>query len=258
MAGLLLLYPAAWRARYGEEFAELLAAHPPTFRDRLDIVAGAADARLRPQVGHGAPNSVRAPRDRSAGGLVVLGGTLLTAWAVIGVLFAGPWEDPNVQRMLSASFVAGLAGSFLLASALLLIASRYDWSIGPSGAVGGVLTGSGLVFSALGGGVPSLVLLGSGTVMLAWRLRGRLVGTVPALVLTVATLLVVVAFVAVAANGWKDISPFYLLLAYGPAWMLVGLDLRAPVQQKARASRLGHDGLPANGRGTATPIRPIG
>ena len=233
MGVLLRLYPAAWRDRYGEEFAELLAARPPSFRDRVDILFGAVDARLRPQVGQAAQEPGQIPRDRSAGGLVVLGGTLLTAWAVIGVLVVGPWEDPGVERMRTASFVAGLVGSFLLATALLVIASRYDWSIGPSGAVGGVLTGSGLVFSALGGGVAALVLLGGGTVMLAWRLRGRLVGTVPALALTVATLLLVVAFVAVAANGWSDISPFYLLLAYGPAWMLVGLDLRAPVRHLA-------------------------
>lgn len=231
MPGLLRLYPAAWRARYGEEFAELLAARPPSFRDRLDIFAGALDARLHPQVAHGAPDAARNPRDRSAGGLVVLGGTLLTAWAVIGVLFMGPWEDPTVQQMRSASSISGIAGSFLVAAALLLIASRYDWSIGASGAVGGVLTGSGLVFAGLGGGVVALLMLGGGTVMLAWRLRGRLVGTVAALVLTVTTLLVVVAFVAVAANGWNDMSPFNLVLAYGPAWMLVGLDLRAPVRQ---------------------------
>ena len=235
MPGLLRLYPAAWRARYGEEFAELLAARPPLLRDRLDIIAGAVDARLQPQVGQDAPSSASTPRDRSAGALVVVGGTLLMVWAVIGVLFVGPWEDPDVQRMRSASFASGLAGSVVVAAALLLIASRYEWTIGASGAVGGVLTGSGLVFSSLGGGAAALLLLGAGTVMLAWRLRGRLVGTVPALVLTITTLLLVGAFIAVAANGWNDTSPFYLLLAYGPAWMLVGLDLRAPVRQLAVA-----------------------
>ena len=233
MPGLLRLYPAAWRARYGEEFAELLAARPPGFRDRLDIIAGAVDARLRPQVVQDA--QAHAPRDWSASVLVVVGGTLLTAWAVIGVLFVGPWEDPAVQRMLGASFVTGLAGSVLVAAALLLIASRYDWSIGAAGAVGGVLTGSGLVFSSFGGGGVALLMILGGTVMLAWRLRGRLVGTVPALVLTVTTMLVVIAFLAVAANSWTDLTPFYLILAYGPAWMLVGLDLRAPVRQLAVA-----------------------
>lgn len=232
---LLRLYPGAWRARYGEEFAELLAARPPRLRDRWDIVAGALDARLHPQVGQGVPSSAPMPRDRSAGGLVVVAGMLLTAWAVIGAMFMGPGEDPTVQRMLAASFTSGLAGSLLLAVALLLIASRYDWSIGAPGAVGGVLTGAGLVFSSLGGGVAALLLLVGGTVLLAWRLRGRLVGTMPALVLTATTMLVVGAFLAVAANDWTDPRPFWLLVLYGPAWMLVGVDLRAPARQLAVA-----------------------
>lgn len=238
---LLHLYPAAWRARYGEEFAELLAARPPRLSDRWDIVAGALDARLHPQVGQGtpsaAPSAAPGPWDRSVGGLVVIAGVLLTAWAMIGVLFMEPWEDPTTQRMLAASFVLGLAGSVLLAVALLLIASRYDWSIGAAGAVGGVLTGAGLVFSSLGGGVAALLLLVGGTVLFAWRLRGRLVGTVPALVLTATTMLVVGAFLAVAANDWTDPRPFWILVLYGPAWMLVGVNLRAPARQLAVAPR---------------------
>ena len=43
---LLRLYPSPWRARYGDEFKELLAARPPTVRDRVDIVRGAIDARI--------------------------------------------------------------------------------------------------------------------------------------------------------------------------------------------------------------------
>jgi MFS family permease len=232
---LLHLYPAAWRARYGEEFAELLAARPPRLSDRWDIVAGALDARLHPQVGQGVPSAAPVPRDRSVGGLVVVAGVLLTAWAMIGVLFMEPWADPTMPRMLAVSFVSGLVGSVLLAVALLLIASRYDWSIGAAGAVGGVLTGAGLVFSSLGGGVAALLLLVGGTVLLAWRLRGRLVGTVPALVLTATTMLVVGAFLAVAANDWTDPRPFRLLVLYGPAWMLVGVNLRAPARQLAVA-----------------------
>ena len=48
--GLVRLYPAAWRDRYEEEFLALLEARPPTLGDRFDIVRGAIDARLHPQV----------------------------------------------------------------------------------------------------------------------------------------------------------------------------------------------------------------
>lgn len=228
---LLRLYPAAWRARYGDEFAELLASRPPSLRDRLDILFGAVDARLNPQVGRAAPSDAPMPRDRSAGGLIVVAGALLTTWAVLGVSFIGAWDRPEftvAQDLQDISFVSGFVGALLISAALLLIASRYASSIGSSGAVGGVLTGAGLVFSSLGGGMAALGLLGGGTMLLAWRLRGRLIGTVPALVLTTGTLLVVTAFIAIAANGWTDMTPFYLVLAYGPAWMLVGVDLRAP------------------------------
>ena len=50
MSGLLRLYPRPWRERYGEEFEELLAQRPPSARHRLDIVRGALDAHLHPQL----------------------------------------------------------------------------------------------------------------------------------------------------------------------------------------------------------------
>jgi len=53
-----------------------------------------------------------------------------------------------------------------------------------------------------------------------WRRRGE-----------ADALVVVGAFLAVAASGWTDSGPFWLLVLYGPAWMLVGVDLRAPARQ---------------------------
>lgn len=44
---LLRLYPRAWRERYGEEFAALLAQQPLTWEGVLDIGRGAFDARQR-------------------------------------------------------------------------------------------------------------------------------------------------------------------------------------------------------------------
>jgi hypothetical protein len=45
--GLLLrLYPARWRARYGDEFADLLAERPVSPYDVADILLGALDAHL--------------------------------------------------------------------------------------------------------------------------------------------------------------------------------------------------------------------
>ena len=47
---LLKVYPPAWRARYGDEFAALVAAQPLTFQLVVDVLAGAIDARLDPQI----------------------------------------------------------------------------------------------------------------------------------------------------------------------------------------------------------------
>jgi len=45
---LLRLYPAAWRARYGEEFAALLEDCRPTALALLDVFLGALDAHITP------------------------------------------------------------------------------------------------------------------------------------------------------------------------------------------------------------------
>lgn len=44
---LLRLYPAAWRARYEDEFLAVLEARPLSPFDAFDIGLGALDARLR-------------------------------------------------------------------------------------------------------------------------------------------------------------------------------------------------------------------
>lgn len=85
MSRLVRLYPPAWRERYLAEFADLLDARPPGLRDRIDIVRGAADAWLRPQVAGRAPRSD--PGGRSVASIVaalagVAGGLLFAASAL--------------------------------------------------------------------------------------------------------------------------------------------------------------------------------
>jgi hypothetical protein len=60
---LLWLYPAAWRARYAEEFLALLETQPAGPGLVVDVVLNAVDARLHPQI---ARSSVAA----TVGGLV--------------------------------------------------------------------------------------------------------------------------------------------------------------------------------------------
>ncbi len=52
MNWMLRLYPAPWRERYGEEFSAVLASQRASPRLVLDVLAGAIDARLYPQIQH--------------------------------------------------------------------------------------------------------------------------------------------------------------------------------------------------------------
>jgi hypothetical protein len=170
--------------------------------------------------------------------LIVAAGLLLTAWASIGFSQLGRWNSPmasDQEALLSAAWSAGFAGSILLAIALLRIAARFDWSIGAAGAVGGVLTGAGLLFSAFGTGMLGLAMLGLGTLLLCIRLRGRMLGTVPAVVLAGTTAAMIAAMVLFAAGGGQDPGILVTMVAYGPAWILVGLRLHDPTPLLVRA-----------------------
>jgi hypothetical protein len=48
--GMLRLYPRSWRARYGAELADLFAPAPLSMSLIVDLIAGAIDARLHPEL----------------------------------------------------------------------------------------------------------------------------------------------------------------------------------------------------------------
>jgi hypothetical protein len=47
---MVRLYPAAWRERYGKEFAKIIADQRLSLGMIIDVLAGAVDAHLHPQV----------------------------------------------------------------------------------------------------------------------------------------------------------------------------------------------------------------
>ena len=63
MSRLLALYPRAWRRRYCEELLSLIAVRPPNARDQLDLVLGAIDAHLHPELVTLEPSAGRPMRD---------------------------------------------------------------------------------------------------------------------------------------------------------------------------------------------------
>ena len=48
--GMLRLYPRSWRARYGAELADLFTPVPLSMSLIVDLIAGAIDARLHPEL----------------------------------------------------------------------------------------------------------------------------------------------------------------------------------------------------------------
>ena len=127
MRWLLRLYPSAWRARYGDEFAALLDEQPLTFQLVVDVLAGAIDARVEPQLkaaitatppskgvktmasmmkltcsGYG-PNVTR--RDRRLAAAVTVGGSLLLALAWMYLRFRVR-DNAYVDAFLGMTFTA--------------------------------------------------------------------------------------------------------------------------------------------------------
>ncbi len=116
LASLLVgLYPAAWRKRYGTEILALLEDDPPSLRGLGTLLAGAADAHLRPQCTwtKSIAPAVRARLSLSA---------LFCCWiavSMIGIGFQKEIEDPAFSRAAAHHTLLGLAHDTVLAGALL-------------------------------------------------------------------------------------------------------------------------------------------
>ncbi len=59
MNWLLQLYPARWRDRYGEEFGAVLASQRASVGLVLDVLGGAIDAHLYPQLQNSNPKPIK-------------------------------------------------------------------------------------------------------------------------------------------------------------------------------------------------------
>ena len=197
MSGLVRLYPRSWRARYEPEFLDLLETRPPSVRDRIDIVRGAIDARLDA----GSPCQ-RNRETRLAAAAAIAAGVLWVAWLTISIR-AVDVLDPAPVRDLGR-WLSLLAGLGLAASHL---------SLGQV-SLGGV--------SAFGGG-PAAVLGLVASMGLAAAIAGRSLPSWIGVGWVVATVLVMAAFYGLVASHWTDPSTMEPAIAYGIAWIVIGL-----------------------------------
>lgn len=89
---LLRLYPAAWRARYEEEFLAVLEERPLSPFDVIDIMLGALDARLRPRslAIEMTPRRYQSVYPRISGYAAIAGGAVALLMVAVGLLVPEP------------------------------------------------------------------------------------------------------------------------------------------------------------------------
>jgi len=126
MTWLLRLYPAQWRERYGEEFGAVLANQRASVGMVLDVLGGAIDAHLYPQIQHSHSKPIKEkedtmtllmlqrcsaggpkllPRDQRIASLVMISSGLVMAGLYIG-LTKIYYAAPALQALFYASFPA--------------------------------------------------------------------------------------------------------------------------------------------------------
>jgi hypothetical protein len=223
MSRLLRLYPAAWRERYEAEFLGTLQEGPVGLTGSVDIVHGAIDAHLHPELIGGAPHvwTHRLP------GMLATAAGLIWSWYYLRIVLAAPAEwgyDAIIAMLLmlfavTGDYVApyarriGLTVSVLIAATLLA-------GVQPLSVIGG-----GMLNFAFG--AAAALLLSGGMLTLAAVRAG--IGAGGRWLLIVGGLLVPVTIAIFVMGGFGPTDPggapamVVAILPYGIAWAIIGL-----------------------------------
>lgn len=120
---LLRFYPRAWRARYEEEFLVVLASHPFSFVEGIDVLRGALDVHLHPCLGTATLSSPERIRQM----LSALRRSLLTIFcAAVGFLLAGlnfqkVTEDAPFHEVARTHSMVGLSFHLVVIGAIIAL-----------------------------------------------------------------------------------------------------------------------------------------
>jgi hypothetical protein len=189
MSAILRLYPRAWRARYGDELAALLEEQPATLFDSLDLIRGALDARLHPQV----PGTDVTPEQ----------------------------ETPmNIRRLGAVAAIGGIVWLIAIVSTLVLpldVEGNRDTSIATLGlafAIG--LTGIALGELGSRRGSTSSATTGHLVAVVSVVLGGLLLGGWPLLIIPLIGF-PIVGFLAAVRGARNEAMPGWLAVVFGVA-----------------------------------------
>ena len=215
--------PRGWRARYEAELFAILEERPPTFGDSLDLLRGALDARLHPELVEPDLRDLDMPPEGRLSGLVVLAGGL--TWAAMAVVVA-------IETYPAWSELTGLFWMSLALTAIGLVGSvppARVRQIRSGVTAGGVLLGLALLLPPdlkLVPVVSLIALLGAGLLTLA-GLRAGLSAAARVAVVALAWV-VPFAIAGLGSMGLLDFGPEtvgvqgVVAAPYGIAWIILG------------------------------------
>lgn len=225
MRMMVRLYPATWRARYGDEFEQLLLDNPPSLADRLDLARGAMDARLHPQL----DGPSRVPDRR---GLAPLAGILLFGLA-IAIAANGPLmrDEFGTYREGGAALPFFILAMLSLCVGLYALIEHLPNDAGGTRAAGWVAIGAGVVWSmapwlmAVG-----LVFLVSLLVLAVGSRRAGLIGAAAEIGLAVAVAIPAGLFLATLFLPWyafrvSGLNFLVILVPLAAVWLMIGLSV---------------------------------
>jgi hypothetical protein len=246
MSRLLRLYPAAWRERYEPELLALLHDRPVRLRGSVDVVLGAIDAHLHPELIGG----TRQPWTHRLPGLLAMGAGLIWSWFFIGVLLAAPdeeWGDsigfavPLMFIALPGDYLAAYGRRIGLTIGSIVGAIFLAWTL-PWGVADGLFNLAAGLTGWLLAAAAMLTLVGI-RAGIGPRLRWLLLAIA---VLVPATIAIPVLGGFGAGDRGGAAAMLVAVLPYGLAWTILGL------RMTLRGSATIHD-APSSPRVTEVP-----
>jgi hypothetical protein len=249
MSRLVRLYPRPWRDRYEAEFLGLIAERPLTLIERFDVVRGALDARLHPQVRPVTDAEPLPPEPdadlrvaRRLGFAAVIGAVLWPAAFAVAAMGPIRYDDYGAYRDGGAAFPIIILAVALLAGGLIGHLIRLPANSWPARVSAGVAIPCLLLFGLAPWLFPfALTATGLIVVLAVAGLRSGAWPPLASLAVVAAGIAVAVIFAIGLASQPDRMSGGALFVAAGlalvPAWLAIGAVLLRPPVLSADAAR---------------------